>query len=138
MQLIQLVLRLIGLAALILVITRPAHSAVTVTNNGDGSTRLRADFVIPTAAAAADVRDDICRGAGWMAQVTCTQAMVSASQCAAGQLGTQVPNPESCLQAIDRKLRAFLRELRKAGEVQEAEEGHVKPVRDADHSGDIQ
>ena len=115
----------------------PAAATVTTINNGNGTTTLRAQYVVPTASVA-DVRDDICRGAGWTATVACTQAMVTTAQCTSGQLGTQVANPESCTDAIDRRVRAFLRELRRAGEVQEAEDTFVKPVRDADHSGDLQ
>ncbi len=114
-----------------------AIAAVTTTNNGDGTTSLKATYSVPTTSVS-DVRDDICRGSGWTATVTCTQAMVNLSQCTAGQLNTQITNPETCLQAIDRTIRTLLRDLRKAGEVQEAEDTFIKPVKAVDHGTDIQ
>lgn len=112
-------------------------STVTTTNNGDGTTSLRATYTVPTASVA-DVRDDICRGIGWTATVTCTQALVTASKCTAGQLNTQITNPETCIQAIDRTLKTILLGLRKAGEVKEAEETFITPIRVTDRSSDIQ
>jgi len=126
-----------AILALFFVLAGSAHGAVTTINNGDGTTTLRAQYSVPTAKVT-DVRDDICRGAGWTALVTCSQVMVTAAQCTAGQLGTQVANPETCIQAIDRKVRAYLWDLRKAGEVKEADDASVKPVREADSTPDIQ
>jgi hypothetical protein len=114
-----------------------ARGAVTTINNGDGTSTLRAQYSIPTPKVA-DVRDDICRGIGWTALVTCSQQMIAAGQCAAGQLGTQISNPDTCPVAIDRKIRAFLLDMRKAGEVKEADDAAVKPIREADASADIQ
>jgi hypothetical protein len=113
------------------------HAAITTTNLGDGTTRLRADYLIPTPQVA-DVRDDICRGIGWTPLVTCTQPMVTAGQCTSGQVGTQVTNPETCIAAIDRSLRTHLRNLRRAGELKELEDAVVAPARNADKSGDLQ
>lgn len=115
----------------------PGFAAVTTTNNGDGSTTLRASYTVPSASVV-DVRDDMCRGAGWTTTVVCTQPMVTAAQCAAGQLGTQVTNPETCIQALDRMIKTLLLGLRKAGEIKEAEDAFIKPVREADRSGEIQ
>lgn len=114
-----------------------SYAVVSTTNNGDGTTSLRCTYIIPTANMV-DVRDDICRGIGWTAQVTCTAERVSAGQCTNGQLGQQIPNPQTCIQAIDVHLRDHLRSLRKAGEIREVEEAQVIPVRNADKSGDLQ
>lgn len=113
------------------------NGAVTTTNNGDGTTTLRASYAIPTALVP-DVRDDICRGLGWTATILCTQPMVQAGQCTSGQLNQQIPNPQTCIQAIDADIRNHLRALRKAGEIKEVEDAQVVPVRNADKSGDLQ
>lgn len=120
-----------------LVFSVRAESAITTTNLGDGTTRLRADYVIPTANVV-DVRDDICRGIGWTAQVTCTAERITAAQCTSGQLNTQITNPETCIQAIDRSVRTYLRDARRAGELKEVEDAQVAPVRAADKNGDLQ
>jgi hypothetical protein len=114
-----------------------AMATISTTNLGDGTTRLRADYVIPTASVV-DVRDDICRGLGWTPTSTflCTQPRVNAGSCAIGQLGTQVT--ETCIQSIDRNLREYLHGLRRAGELKEIEDAQVAPVRAADKSGDLQ
>lgn len=122
---------------LLLLVPFAVSATVTTVNNGDGTTTLRAQYSVPTSVVV-DVRDDICRGVGWTATVTCTSALVTASRCTSGQLGTQVPNSETCIQAIDRTVKEFLRGLRKAGEIQEAEDAFVKPVRTLDRTGDIQ
>jgi hypothetical protein len=120
-------------------ITHLVYAAISTTNLGDGTTRLRADYIIPSTSVV-DVRDDICRGLGWTTSVTCTQAMVNAvpAQCTSGQLNTPVPNPETCINRIDREIRTHLRDLRRAGELKEVEDALVAPVRAADKSGDLQ
>lgn len=133
----EFLLSLVGFIFLLSLVHGVLESAITTTNLGDGTTRLRADYLIPTPQVA-DVRDDICRGLGWTATVTCTQAMVTAAQCTSGQLNTQVANPESCIQAIDRSVRTHLRNLRRAGELKEIEDSIVTPARNADKSGDLQ
>ena len=112
-------LRAAGLSiALLMLWFAVAESTITTTNLGDGTTRLRTDYLIPTAQVT-DVRDDICRGLGWTTLVTCTQAMVDLVQCTPGQLGVQVVNPETCINRIDRSVRTYLRDLRRAGELKE-------------------
>lgn len=125
------------LFAVLLTLALPAGGTITTTNLGDGTTRLRADYVIPTASVV-DVRDDICRGLGWTPTATflCTQPRVNAGSCTAGQLGAQVT--ETCINAIDRHLREYLHGLRRAGELKEIEDATVSPARAADKSGDLQ
>lgn len=113
------------------------ESAITTTNLGDGTTRLRADYLVPTTQVT-DVRDDICRGLGWTVNVTCTSTMVTAGQCTSVQLNSQVANPETCINRIDRDIRTHLRDLRRAGELKEIEDTQVTPARNADKSGDLQ
>lgn len=127
----------IGVGTGLFLISNLLSATVSTINNGDGTTTLRAQYTVSTPLVV-DVRDDICRGAGWTSTVTCTQQMVTASQCTSGQLNTQVNNPETCIQAIDRKIKTLLRDLRKAGEIQEAEDTFVKPVRASDKTGEIQ
>jgi len=105
--------------ALLVFLSIPLFSTVITTNNGDGTTTLKASYVIATTKAV-DVKDDTCRGIGWTATVLCGQTMVNAGQCTSGQLNTQVPNPQTCLQAIDVAVITFLRNARKSGEEKEA------------------
>src|SRR5688572_25859883 len=60
-----------GLLSLVCLSWLPSFGAVTTTNLGDGTTRLRTDYLIPTSQVS-DARDDICRGLGWTALVNCT------------------------------------------------------------------
>jgi hypothetical protein len=126
---------LLGVAVGLLAVS--ALATITTTNLGDGTTRLRADYIIPSPQVV-DVRDDICRGLGWTSTVTCTSAMVTAGQCTSGQLNTPVTNPETCINRIDREIRTHLRDLRRAGELKEIEDSVVAPARNADKSGDLQ
>lgn len=130
--------RLAAAFTLVLLIASARHTAAeTTTSNSGGNTTVTITRVVLTSNWI-DVRDDICRGLGWTSQVTCTQAMVDASQCTAGQLGNPVTNPVTCLQAIDAAVRSFLIEHRAAGEIREADDTHVVPVRAANKSAEIQ
>lgn len=131
------ILTALFLALFFLSVAVPLIASITTTNLGDGTTRLRADYLIPTAQVV-DVRDDICRGLSWTPTATflCTQPRVNAGSCTVGQLGTQVT--ETCLNAIDRNLREYLQGLRRAGELKELEDAVIAPARAADKSGDLQ
>lgn len=133
----KLVWAFFAILVLISISWLPSFAAISTTNLGDGTTRLRADYVIPTAQVA-DVRDDICRGLNWTPTATflCTQPRVNAGSCLSGQLGTQVT--ETCINSIDRNLREYLHGLRRAGELKEIEDSTVTPIRNADKSGDLQ
>lgn len=69
----------IGIGTGLFLISNILSATVSTINNGDGTTTLRAQYTVSTPLVV-DVRDDICRGAGWTATVTCTQQMVTASQ----------------------------------------------------------
>lgn len=132
------VLLFIGIMALLaFTFVSTVYGAISTTNLGDGTTRLRADYIIPTSQVA-DVRDDICRGLNWTPTATflCTQPRVNAGSCLSGQLGTQVT--ETCINSIDRNIREYLHGLRRAGELKEIEDSTVTPIRNADKSGDLQ
>lgn len=58
----------------------------------------------------AEVVTALAKKAGWSANVDCTQALVTAGACSAGQIGQQVPNPETKPQAASRYLRELVRE----------------------------
>ena len=52
-----------------------------------------------------DVVDALADEAGWVSQVTCTQALVDLGQCLVGQLGQLVANPITKVQAADAQFR---------------------------------
>lgn len=56
-----------------------------------------------------DVVNALAKRAGWTANVTCTQAMVTAATCTAGQLNTSIPNPETKAKA--KAASRYLREV---------------------------
>lgn len=111
----------------------PASAAVTTINNGNGTTTLRANYIV-AAANVTTVRDDICRGIQWPAQIQCTAQMIVDNQCVAGQ---QVANPLTCINAIDAAIRQYLNAMRKQGAIQAVEDSSVAPVRNSDQTGDI-
>lgn len=110
--------KLLALLLLLLAVAGSASAAVVTINNGDGTTTLKLTYTLATSKAV-DIRDDVCRGLGWTATVECGQTMVSLGQCTQGQVGTQVANPVTCLQAIDLAVIAYVRQQRKAGEDKE-------------------
>lgn len=125
------------MSALLLLVATPAFSAVTVSSIGGGNSQISITYIIPTSSSV-DIQSDLCAGVGWTVTVTCTSEMVTLGQCNSGQLGNPVNNPETCLAALNRVVRDYLRNLRKAGEILEADNTHVKPVRQNNNSGDIQ
>lgn len=52
----------------------------------------------------------LAKNAGWTATVVCTQAMVDLAQCTAPQLGTQVTNPITEVQAAKAEFKRHIKE----------------------------
>lgn len=63
-----------------------------------------------SSAADAKLQSALARKAGWTSQVTCTQAMVDASQCTAGQLGQLVANPQSERNAAKQEFKRMIKD----------------------------
>jgi hypothetical protein len=113
-----------------------AHAVVTTNNLGNGSTQIIMTYTVATTNLV-DIRDDTCRGLGWTATILCAQPQVTAGQCTAGQLGQQITNPQTCLQAIDAAVVAFVRAKRQAGVNIELEATIAADIATS-HDGDIQ
>ena len=62
----------------------------------------------------AEVITALAKKRGWTANVTCTQALVTAGSCTAEQIGQSIPNPETKPQAASRYLRELVREAVRA------------------------
>lgn len=62
-------------------------------------------------ASRAEVVTALAKKVGWSANTECTQALVTAGACSAGQIGQQVHNPETKAQAASRYLRELVREV---------------------------